>query len=133
DPDILPTSRRLVVLSDAQPLARAAALRTLAGQASDPEVRAAVLGATRDASAFVRRAALELLLEAPPELDAIEPLFADPDATVREAAVRVAGRLATAGAIGAVLDRLADPELLVARSAADQLAAIGSDPIEQAL
>jgi HEAT repeat protein len=132
-PEILAASRRLELASDPEPLVRAAALAALADQAGDSAVRAAILRATGDPSAFVRRAAAAQLIASPPDLEAVQPLLGDPDATVRETAVRVAGQLRNEAAVAALLARLGDAELLVARSAADQLAAIGGDAVERAL
>jgi HEAT repeat protein len=133
NPAIIEPSRRVALLSDPNPWIRAQAIESLADNKDDPQVRRAVIDRLADASSIVRRSSLVWITGTEVELSTVQSYFDDEDATVRAAAVRVAGRIATPATVTKLIQKFADREVLVARQAAEQLAAISSDGINSLL
>jgi HEAT repeat protein len=126
-------ARRLALLSDSFAQVRAQGIVALRGSAADANVNAAVRGRLRDSSSLVRRAAIECLDQAQPDLESITPLLEDVDPTVRIAAVRAIGHIGGNDGETRLIRMLGDREVLVAESASDQLGSIGGDRLAATL
>ncbi|HJZ83604.1 MAG TPA: HEAT repeat domain-containing protein [Polyangia bacterium] len=98
------------------------------GAIGRPEDRALLLGALKDESADLRRAAAEALPSLAPDPDALAALLfalADESAPVRAAAARGLGAIGDAQAVDALVSAAADPEAAVRAAAVRSLGQIG--------
>jgi HEAT repeat protein len=120
-PDTIPLALRVELLADPNPQVRSQAVESLRDAKNDTRVREAISARLDDTSSFVRRSALEWLEGSTIELGTFEARLKDPDPTVRAAALRVAGRMDGASIVAKLIDRLSDPDLVVAMVASDQL------------
>jgi HEAT repeat protein len=122
-PETISVPLRLQLLNDSNSQVRGRGIQALRDAKGDLRAREAVIDRLNDASSLVRRSALEWLQGAAVDLQTFEARMEDPDPTVRIAAIRVAGSSHSTGASQKIIDRLCDPDLIVAQAASDQLAA----------